>query len=92
MDQWASKSINLLTGENIVKITKQGWVKDTNNSESYELYCEKIDILAGLLNCSGFEAEERIFSAGRGKGKWRNYLKTNLNTNTVQEYKNISKT
>ena len=31
------------------------------------------------LNCTGFEAEKRIFSYGRHKGQWRNYLIENYN-------------
>jgi hypothetical protein len=74
MDQWVSKSINLLTGQHIVYLTN-GWVNDKNTSTNYENFCLKIDELANILNCSGFEAEKRIFSIGRGKGAWRNYLK-----------------
>lgn len=79
MDQWVGKSVNLLTGENIVKITNNNWVNDDNNSETYEIFCTHIDNLAKLLNCSGFEAEKRIFSVGRGNGTWRNYLIQNYN-------------
>jgi hypothetical protein len=74
MDQWLSKSINLLTGEQIVNLTNNSWVNDNNNSVTYELFCSKIDEIAGILNCGGFEAEKRIFSVGRGVGQWRNYL------------------
>jgi hypothetical protein len=75
MDQWASKSINLLWGEEIVKLQNNVWVNDSNNEFVYETYCQKIDELAVLMGCSGFEAEKRIFSLGYGKGEWRNYLK-----------------
>lgn len=74
MDQWVGKSINFLMGQNIVDITNNNWVNDNNNSVTYETFCSHIDHLAQLLNCSGFEAEKRIFSVGRGKGVWRNYL------------------
>jgi hypothetical protein len=74
MDQWVSKSINLLTDENIVTIQNGGWVNDTNDSNVYEAFCNAIDELAALLNCEGIEAEKRIFSVGRGNGLWRNYL------------------
>ena len=79
MDQWVGKSINLLTGENIVNITGNTWVNDNNNSGTYEIFCTHVDNLAQLLNCSGFEAEKRIFSVGRGNGAWRNYLIQNYN-------------
>jgi len=79
MDQWVGKSINLLTGQNIVNITGNNWVNDNNNADTYEVFCTHIDNLAILLNCSGFEAEKRIFSVGRGNGAWRNYLIQNYN-------------
>lgn len=74
MDQWVAKSINLLTGDRVVKISNNNWVNDKNNSIIYETFCRHIDNLAKILECSGFEAEKRIFSVGRKKGKWRNYL------------------
>lgn len=79
MDQWVAKSINLLTGEYIVNLTGNNWVNDINDSNTYEIFCKHIDNLAKLLNCSGFEAEKRIFSVGRKKGQWRNYLIKNYN-------------
>ena len=79
MDQWVAKSINLLIGEPIVNLTGNNWVNDRNDSNTYELFCQHIDNLAQLLNCSGFEAEKRIFSVGRGNGQWRNYLINNYN-------------
>lgn len=79
MDQWVAKSINLLTGEPIVNLTGNKWVNDINDPNTYELFCQYIDNLAELLNCSGFEAEKRIFSVGRGNGQWRNYLINNYN-------------
>lgn len=74
MDQWVSKSINLLTGQKVVFLSN-GWVNDRNNGNNYEAFCQKIDELAKALKCNGFEAEKRIFSIGRGKGVWRNYIK-----------------
>lgn len=74
MDQWVGKSINLLTGENIVSLTSNSWVNDKNTADSYELFCAKIDELAKELNCDGIEAEKKIFSVGNGKGNWRKYL------------------
>lgn len=74
MDQWVGKSINLLTGINLVKITGKTWVNDNNNSDTYEKFCIYIDNHARLMKCSGFEAEKRFFSIGRGRGIWRKYL------------------
>ena len=77
MDQWAGKSINLLAGKQIVSFYNS-WVNDKNNAETYDIFCKNIDELAVILNCSGSEAEERIFSIGHGKGTWRIYLNCNL--------------
>jgi hypothetical protein len=77
MDQWASKSVNLLMNEKIIKIQNGVWVNDQNDSIVYEKFCNVIDELANILNCDGFEAEKKLFSVGYGKGKWRNYLKEN---------------
>lgn len=74
MDQWVAKSINLLTDEKIINISNGNWVNDINDGEVYENFCSKIDELAIILECQGFEAEKRIFSVGRGHGEWRNYL------------------
>lgn len=79
MDQWVSKSINLLMGNNVVQLTGNSWVNDNNSSETYEIFCTHIDNLAQILNCSGFEAEKRLFSVGRRQGAWRNYLIQNYN-------------
>ncbi len=78
MDQWVSKSINFLTGDNIVDLTSNAWVNDSNNSDTYENFCNHVDQIAVILNCDGFEAEKRLFSVGgRKKGEWRNYLINN---------------
>lgn len=75
MDQWVGKSINLLTGSSLVKITNKVWVNDQNDSDVYEVFCKNIDLLGEILGCNGLEAEERIFSfGGRNKGEWRKYL------------------
>ncbi len=79
MDQWVGKSINLLTGQNVVNISGNNWVNDNNSADAYEIFCNHIDNLAIILNCPGFEAERRIFSVGRGKGAWRKYLIMNYN-------------
>jgi hypothetical protein len=80
MDQWAGKSINLLVGQKVV-ILDNVWVNDKNDSTNYENFCSHIDVLASKLNCSGIDAEKRIFSVGGvNKGKWRSYLISNYKT------------
>lgn len=73
LDQWTGKSINLLTGLPMVSLS-DGLVNDTNNSTTYEAFCCKVNLLGDLLGINGYTAEERIFSEGRGRGEWRNYL------------------
>jgi hypothetical protein len=75
LDQWTAKSINLLTGGKIIDINKGGWVKDTNDAKVYEKYCTYIEQIAKQLDCSPIQAEEKLFSIGRGQGHWRNYVK-----------------
>lgn len=75
MDQWVSKSINLLIdNKEFIKITNNNWVNDKNTPEIYGSFCQYVDELGQILNFSGFEAEKRLFSVGRGQGQWRNYL------------------
>lgn len=75
MDQWVSKSINLLiNNREFIHLTNNNWVNDNNTPEIYERFSQYVDELGQILNCSGFEAEKRIFSVGRGQGQWRNYL------------------
>lgn len=74
MDQWVSKSINLIYGDSLVKLTND-WVNNNNQGDVYETYCSRIDEIAKDLNCKGFEAEERLFSiGGKHRGKWREYV------------------
>jgi hypothetical protein len=74
MDQWVSKSINLIYGDSLVKLTND-WVNNNNHGDIYETYCSRIDDIAKDLKCKGFEAEERLFSIGGiNRGDWRAYL------------------
>jgi hypothetical protein len=72
MDQFTSKSINLLTGIQIVRMDGNS-VSAANKCGNYQAYCEEIDEIALSLNESGENVEEMLMS---GKGKpWRLYLK-----------------
>lgn len=75
MDQWTSKSVNLLYDDQTVRLSSKGFVTDKNDADIYELFCQRVEGIARHLNCSPEEAEVRMFSAGRGKGRWRNYVK-----------------
>lgn len=77
MDQWTSKSINILFNP-LVKLSKYGIVLDSNSALVYEDFCLKIEELAVLLKTSPINAEEIIFSVGgKNKGEWREYLLKN---------------
>lgn len=84
MDQWTARSINLLTASSLVLVTAQGpnlrtkLVNDKNSFEDYKSFCfalDEITVCAGL--CDSKLTEERLFSAGRGKGSWRSYVISN---------------
>jgi hypothetical protein len=77
MDQWVGKSVNLISGSNIVSITSNSWVNDKNDCKTYESFCTVIDRIGQELDCTGFEAERRLFSIGKDKGQWRKYVKSN---------------
>lgn len=86
MDQWTSVSVNLLFKQVIVHTSVQKnfkddgsfkaseFVMDSNSHIQYEHYCQAVEWLAKNLNISPERTEEMMFSEGRGKGVWRNYV------------------
>lgn len=74
MDQWTAKSVNLLTGNLIVRMS--GHIPANKNKPgNYQAFCEEVDLIAGILGCSGEVAEERIFSkGGRHRWPWRAHV------------------
>jgi hypothetical protein len=73
MDQWTSKSVNLLTGRPIVRLA--GSPHRSNTGDAYRLFCEIVDDLADRLQTDGSDIEERLFSkGGRKKADWRAYV------------------
>ena len=75
MDQWTSKSVNLLTGKDVVYLTTAGYVKKKNTVENYQRFCKYIEKLASKLYTSGENVEIAMFSkGGRKKGPWRQYV------------------
>jgi hypothetical protein len=68
MDQWTAKSINLLTGRKVVRLTGD-YVAINNTCGNYEAYCEEVDAIAGHLSQSGENIEEMLMSKG-GKRPW----------------------
>jgi hypothetical protein len=81
LDQWIAKSINLLLDKNLIKLDKQGYVKN-NESSIYEYYCSFIEFLFIELKKEmdikkTFKIEEFLFDVGgkeNKKGEWRKYL------------------
>lgn len=86
MDQWTSKSINLLFDNKIVALTNNGHVADKNNASIYEDFCLKIEYLADLLNLKPIDLEENLFSnGGIDKGRWRQFIIDNWNNGGKQK-------
>lgn len=88
MDKWTAKSINMLTGEHIVRVNKEGNVEASNTGENYEAFCQEIERLAAELNArklgrqhTGEDVEQMLFSLGSIKKKpqwpWRVHVDTN---------------
>lgn len=78
MDQWTSKSINILFENKVINLSKSGHVTDKNTADIYEDFCVKIEYLAELLKLSPIDLEENLFSnGGINKGNWRRYVVDN---------------
>jgi len=80
MDQWTARSINLLTGTQLVKLLpynkgKSFRVSPDNGTAVYKNFCATVRELATCLNRPVEEIEMRMFSEGNGKGDWRNYVR-----------------
>lgn len=74
MDQWTSKSVNLLKGKDVVYLTA-GHVNKKNTFKNYQRFCEYIDELASELGTSGEKVEMAMFSkGGKNKWPWRQYV------------------
>jgi hypothetical protein len=83
MDQWTSKSVNLISGKNIVLLNSAGLVSKSNKSSNYIEFCNYIEFLATELSAirgskvNGAEIEMALFSkGGQKKLPWREYVDT----------------
>ena len=80
MDQWTSKSINLLSGEKFVHLIS-GHVSKNNTMDTYKRFCALTESIGKNLGHTGEEIEIAMFSkGGQKKWKWRDYV--------VKEYNN----
>ena len=74
IDQWTSKSANILNKTPLVNLIS-GHVNKKNGVEQYKLFCELVEGVAKKLSMSADEVELFMFSrGGRKKLPWRDYL------------------
>jgi hypothetical protein len=76
MDQWTAKSVNLLVGQQLVRL--QGdTLCNKNKAGNYQAYCEEIDEMARILKADADQVEEMLMSkGGRNPKPWRTYVKS----------------
>jgi len=75
MDQWTSKSMNVLLIEPLIHLNSNGYVTDRNSSDTYEAFCNYVEQLSEIINLSPIDTEEALFSyGGRRKGLWRQFV------------------
>ena len=86
MDQWVAKSVNLLTGNWVVRLNPDGTVSNLNRCGNYAAFCWEVDQMAALLGHTGSITEELLFSKGARPPPiwpWRGYLKANWSAATA---------
>lgn len=89
MDQWTSKSVNILLDKKLVKLSKKGMVTDSNTPENYNNFCEVIEDLSTKINKVPIDTEEALFSfGGYRKGMWRKYVIKNWQLDNVKSNSN----
>lgn len=76
MDQWLSKSINLLAGEPIVRLLAGGAPSLENTHANYERFCRYLEEIAATLQLDPESTEQALFSrGGRHPRAWRAYVR-----------------
>jgi hypothetical protein len=76
MDQWTSKSVNLIFGEEKVRINSSGWVTRENTWSHYKSYCDSVRQLSRECGQECEVIEQRLFSqGGKDPDPWRHYVK-----------------
>lgn len=87
MDQWTGKSINLLTGTQVVRMARsnEATPQPCNKAGNYQAYCEEVNAMAALLGVNGEQAEEMLMSKGRPHSwPWRDYVRVNWPTHAPE--------
>jgi hypothetical protein len=80
MDQWMARSINLLTGREIIKMDIGYTVSPKNEATNYKMFCDRVKELAQHEYCETSPSaidkiEMRLFSrGGRLKSPWRQFV------------------
>ncbi len=77
MDQWSSRSVNLLVdGHPIVRMRTRDHVDPRNSATDYEAFCQVVEQLSLLLpGRTPEETEQCLFSTGgKNLASWRRYL------------------
>ena len=79
MDQWTAKSVNLLTGNWVVRMTPGGSVHNQNKCGNYQAYCDELDSMAKLIGgVTGEQVEEMLMSQGKpALWPWRAHVRAN---------------
>lgn len=86
MDQWTSRSVNLLvSGPPVVLMHTKGHVAPRNTADRYEHFCQVVEDLSGVANkcdrpvlLSPEDVERCLFSTGRqDPHPWRRYVVEN---------------
>lgn len=78
MDQWTSKSVNLILEKPLVHLNN-GYVSQKNNYLVYEEFCRTIEQIAQSNGNSPEDIEMAMFSSGgKNKAAWRQYVVNNF--------------
>jgi len=83
LDQWTARSANLIcTNKKILlnwgryKTRRFAVVSDRNDFSNYQFFCSFVEDICSQVDhlASPSDTEEALFSMGRGKGSWRQYV------------------
>lgn len=76
-DQWTGRSTNvLISSDKPLVHFSNTWLTRKNVADVYCRYCEVVEALAGMLDVSGEDIEEKMFAGGAHR--WRDYVKQQI--------------